>query len=344
MPRGPGVEQEREEAPAVDQRNAPARAALAVKRRGGEPVRDGSVVGQPQLRCRYLLALAIGEERAATLDRVRGQHRADEPEEARGDEGVENDRAAPARHLAGARERRRALRRLAADRLRVDRVRATPETEPQARHQVGPLAGERRGVRPNDAGLERTREPARAGERAPPVDVRVDDLLHLRDLRMSARRTLRGERDLDLALGAPPGDLRRAQSSHLRQAGLLRQALVGIRVGHLSRAVRGAGDRSYPLLSEIGAVGVPRAAVEERPYPHPSARGVGEALHVPVVDADLALHPLLHERLGVAGARRERGVDGLLRDRLQVEAHASVPPTVSAAIRTWGCPTPAATR
>ena len=64
-----------------------------------------------------LLALLAGEQRAAALHRVGGQHPADEADEARGHERVEHHRAAAAVRLARADERERALRGLVADRL-----------------------------------------------------------------------------------------------------------------------------------------------------------------------------------------------------------------------------------
>src|SRR5205823_18636 len=60
---------------------------------------------------------------------------------------------------------------------------------------------------------------------------------------------------------------------------------------------------------------------------------------------DLARHGLLDPRLAVVGAGGLRGLYRAARDLLEIRlAHAAVPPTVSAWMRTCGCPTPAATR
>src|SRR5207244_3548282 len=103
LPRRPAVEQEGEQPAALDQREAAAGGALAVEGSAREAVLQRAVVREPELRGRYLVALTVREQRTAALDCVGGQHPADEAEEARRHQRVEDDRAAAARGLAGTR-------------------------------------------------------------------------------------------------------------------------------------------------------------------------------------------------------------------------------------------------
>jgi hypothetical protein len=113
---------------------------------------------------------------------------------------------------------------------------------------------------------------------------------------------------------------------------------VLVHVGHRGDLVGGGGELAQPAVGEVGPVGVAPAPAHERAHAHAAAGGVGQALHAAVVDADLALHGALGVGVGVLGAGGQGGVDRPPRDGLEVErlAHASVPPTVSAAIRTCG--------
>ena len=135
------------------------------------------------------------------------------------------------------------------------------------------------------------------------------------------------------------------QPLHLGGAELVGQSAELVGVGHRGPLARLAGQRSHAFVAEICAVRIARASVQEHAQADPAAAGVGEALHVLLVHADLARHGLLHPGLGVVGARRLRGLHGALCDAFEVGlAHAAVPPTVSAWMRTCGWPTPAATR
>src|SRR5205814_4857265 len=76
-----------------------------------------------------------------------------------------------------------------------------------------------------------------------------------------------------------------------------------------------------------------------------AAAGVGQALDLALVHADLSGHGLLHPGLGVARAGGHGGVDRAPGHGFEILlAHAAVPPTVSAWMRTCGSPTPAGTR
>ena len=116
-----------------------------------------------------------GERRAAALDGVGAQRAADEADEARGHDRVEDDRAGARGGLGRAEQRDRALGRLAADLLGVERLGRAAHAEAEARS-----AGRRR--RRRSPGGRRRRwsprsspaRPGRGGERDALLLVGVD--------------------------------------------------------------------------------------------------------------------------------------------------------------------------
>ena len=74
-----------------------------------------------------------------------------------------------------------------ADGLGVEPARVAAHADAEAGHQVGALAGERRGVGPGLRGAVGGREAARVRERHRALRVRVDGVLDLRDARRGAR-------------------------------------------------------------------------------------------------------------------------------------------------------------
>ena len=161
---------------------------------------------------------------------------------------------------------------------------------------------------------------------------------------MRAGGALGPQRQLDLALGREAIELPRPEVAHGGGAGLLGQAVVLVGVRDPCGLGRRGSDVAEAGIAQVGAVGVAGPPVEKGTNAHPAARRVGEALDRTAVDPDLALDALLGVALGVARPRRDGRLDHAARGRLEVRAQAAVPPTVSAPMRTCGCPTPAATR
>ena len=335
------VVEEAEEPPALDQRRAPGGRALAVEGCAARPLRVRPVVGERQRRVGDLVAFAAGEQRAAALHRLGGQHRADEAEEGGGHERVEHHRAAAALRAARAHQGERPLRRLVADGLRIERVRVTAEPDAETGHQVLALARERRGVGPRLGRRVGGGEAARVDERHRALGIRVDRVLDLAHALVRARRALDLERELDLASGLPVGELRGGEAVHVGDAEVLGQARELVLIGNLGGLARGARHLGHALVRQVGAVRVARAQAGERAHADAAAAGVAEALDLAAVDADAAARRLLGPGIGVAGARGQRGLNRLRGGAL--EAHEPVPPTVSSRRRTCGWPTPAAT-
>ena len=175
------------------------------------------------------------------------------PDERGGDEGVEHDRAAPALGLAGADQGERAVGRLGADRLGVERAGIAAEADAEAGHQVLALARERRGVGPGLGGRVGGREAARVGERHAALGVGVDGVLDLGDA-LAAPRAARSISSASSTLrsvvqSAISGDSR---PSTARRAGLVGQAAVLVRVGH--RAASRAAAASAPTPASLRSV------------------------------------------------------------------------------------------
>ena len=260
------------------------------------------------------------------------------PTKRRGDERVEHHRAAAALGLARADQRERALGRLAADRLGVERAGSRPS---RRRGRSSGRRPRRRTPtrRPSLGGLVRAPRSRASWRARPRPRVRVDGVLDLGDARPARARRAR-----------PPAPARPCarSSSRASSARRARRPAVApsssgrpgvlVRVGHRGRLARGAGGLGHALVREVGAVGVAGALARRRrarPTPRPPA-----SLRLstsPVVDPDAPAAGLLAPGLGVRGAGGQRpprppGAASVL------QAHDAVPPTVSSRIRTCGWP------
>src|ERR671917_381898 len=90
--------------------------------------------------------------------------------------------------------------------------RAPTSAHAQPGHEIAPLSGEGRGVRPGLGGLVTGRETPGVGQRDAALGVGVDGVLDLRDARALARDALDRQRQVDLALGRPVAQLLRRQA------------------------------------------------------------------------------------------------------------------------------------
>src|SRR5436305_15198432 len=92
------------------------------------------------------------------------------------------------------------------------------------------------------------------------------------------------------------------EAFHLGRAEVLRQTVELVGVGHGGALLCFPGERRDALVAQVGSIGVAGAAVEEHAQADAAAAGVGEALHLLLVPADLPRYRLFYPGLGVARA------------------------------------------